>query len=274
MSAMTDFNRIFSSDNEKIKLYRRLSEDKKARRKENKFTIEGARLVSDAAAEAIELHSVFFTEAAKEKYGEALELLFNKYPPRIFNIISEELSRELSETKMPQGIFAICSMPDISKEEIYGRIGHGSRILILDNIQDPGNMGTMLRTADACGIDCVIVCSCCDIYNPKTVRSAMGSILRVAVISDDIGHAAEEMKLKGIPLFAAVISDEAVSLTECDFSRGGAVIIGNEGSGLSSEDASLADTQLTIKMHGTINSLNAAMAAGIIMWELSKRREV
>ncbi|MCI7767365.1 MAG: RNA methyltransferase [Oscillospiraceae bacterium] len=270
---MTDLNRIFSSDNEKIKLYRKLSEDKKARRKENKFTIEGARLVSDAAAEAIELHSVFFTEAALEKYGEALELLFEKYPPKIFNIISEELSRELSETKMPQGIFAVCSMPDTSKNDIYRRLAPGSRVLILDNIQDPGNMGTMLRTADACGIDCVITCSCCDIYNPKTVRSAMGSVMRVPIISDDIIHAAEEIKLKGIPLFAAVISDNAFSLTECDFSGGGAVIIGNEGSGLSPEDAALADVLLTIKMHGTINSLNAAMAAGIIMWELSKRRE-
>lgn len=271
---MNGFNRILSSDNEKIKLFRRLSEDKKTRRRENKFTIEGARLVSDAAAEALELHSVFFTEAAKEKYGEALELLFERYPTKIFNIISEELSRELSETKMPQGIFAVCSMPDTSKDEIYNRLSAGSRVLILDNIQDPGNMGTMLRTADACGIDCVIICSCCDIFNPKVVRSAMGSIMRVPIVSDDIGNAAEEMKLRGIPLFAAVIADNAVSLTDCDFSGGGAVIIGNEGNGLSKEDASLADVLLTIKMHGTVNSLNAAMAAGIIMWELSKRREV
>ena len=80
---MTEYNRIFSADNEKIKLYRRLTEDKKSRRRENKFTIEGARLVSDAAAEAIELHSVFFTESAMEKYGEALELLIKKYPPKI-----------------------------------------------------------------------------------------------------------------------------------------------------------------------------------------------
>ena len=270
---MTEYNRIFSADNEKIKLYRKLSDDKKARRKENKFTIEGARLVSDAAAEAIELHSVFFTESAMEKYGEALELLIKKYPPKIFNIISEELSRELSETKMPQGIFAVCSMPAAQKSEIYGKINRGSRVLILDNIQDPGNMGTMLRTADACGIDCVILCSCCDIYNPKTVRSAMGSIMRVPVISDDIQNAVGKMKLRGIPVYAAVISDSAESLTDCDFSEGGAVMIGNEGNGLSHEDAALADVMLTIKMHGTINSLNAAMAAGIIMWELSKGKE-
>lgn len=270
---MTEYNRIFSADNEKIKLYRKLTDDKKARRKENKFTIEGARLVSDAAAEAIELHSVFFTESATEKYGEALELLFKTYPQKIFSIISEELAKELSETKMPQGIFAVCSMPNRDKAQTYSKIKKGSRVLILDNIQDPGNMGTMLRTADACGIDCVVLCSCCDIYNPKTVRSAMGSIMRVEAVTDDIENAVSGMKLRSLPVFAAVISDTARSLTDCDFSQGGAVMIGNEGNGLSDYDASLADIPLTIKMHGTINSLNAAMAAGIIMWELSKTSE-
>lgn len=270
---MTEYNRIFSADNEKIKLYRKLTDDKKARRKENKFTIEGARLVSDAAAEAIELHSVFFTESATEKYGEALELLFKTYPHKIFSIISEELAKELSDTKMPQGIFAVCSMPKHDKAQTYSKIKKGSRVLILDNIQDPGNMGTMLRTADACGIDCVVLCGCCDIYNPKTVRSAMGSIMRVEAVTDDIENAVSEMKLRSLPVFAAVISDTARSLTDCDFSQGGAVMIGNEGNGLSDYDASLADIPLTIKMHGTINSLNAAMAAGIIMWELSKTSE-
>jgi len=269
---MTVYNSITSPDNEKIRLYRRLSEDKKARKKEGKFIIEGARLVSDAAAEAIELHSVFFTASAQEKYGEALELLFKSYPAKIFSIISDELAKALSETKMPQGIFAICSMPAIDKSAVYDKIKNGSTVLALDNIQDPGNMGTMLRTADACGIDCVIACNCCDIYNPKTVRSAMGSLMRVPIVTDNIANAVNELKSRGIPVFAAVISDKARSLTECDFSQGGAVIIGNEGNGLSEEDAALADTLLTIKMHGTINSLNAAMAAGIIMWELSKNK--
>ena len=131
-------------------------------------------------------------------------------------------------------------------------------------------MGTMLRTADACGIDAIITCNCCDVYNPKTVRSAMGSLMRVNIIDDDIGNAVLNLKNAGIAVYAAVIDSSAVSLTECDFSKGGAVMIGNEGNGLPSEHSALADVPLTIKMHGTINSLNAAMAAGIIMWELSK----
>ena len=218
---MTDFTFISSADNEKIKLYKRLSADKKLRRKEQLFTVEGARLTADAAAEAIELHCV-------------------------------------------------CRMPKSDNAAQYAEMKSGGKYIILDNIQDPGNMGTMLRTADACGIDAIITCNCCDVYNPKTVRSAMGSLMRVNIIDDDIGNAVLNLKNAGIAVYAAVIDSSAVSLTECDFSKGGAVMIGNEGNGLPREHSALADVPLTIKMHGTINSLNAAMAAGIIMWELSK----
>jgi TrmH family RNA methyltransferase len=267
---MTDFTFISSADNEKIKLYKRLSSDKKLRRKEQLFTVEGARLTADAAAEAIELHCVFFTENALKKYSEALELLFSKYNKKTFSMISDELAASLSDTQMSQGIFAICRMPKSDNAAQYAEMKSGRKYIILDNIQDPGNMGTMLRTADACGIDAIITCNCCDVYNPKTVRSAMGSLMRVNIIDDDIGNAVLNLKNAGIAVYAAVIDSSAVSLTECDFSKGGAVMIGNEGNGLPREHSALADVPLTIKMHGTINSLNAAMAAGIIMWELSK----
>lgn len=268
---MTDFTYISSAENEKIKLYRRLSADKKLRRKEQLFVIEGARLISDAAAEAIELRCIFVTDAAASKYSEALELLTERYPKKIFYKISDDLAGVLSDTQMPQGLFAVCKIPSLDKSEAYDKIKQRGRYLILDNIQDPGNMGTMLRTADACGIDAVVTCNCCDIYNPKTVRSAMGSLMRVTVIDDNIENAVCAFKSADIPVFAAVIDSTAVSLTECSFAQGGAVIIGNEGSGIPKEHSALADVLLTIKMHGTINSLNAAMAAGIIMWELSKR---
>ena len=242
---MTDFTFISSADNEKIKLYKRLSADKKLRRKEQLFTVEGARLTADAAAEAIELHCVFFTENALKKYSEALELLFSKYNKKTFSMISDELAASLSDTQMSQGIFAICRMPKSDNAAQYAEMKSG-------------------------GIDAIITCNCCDVYNPKTVRSAMGSLMRVNIIDDDIGNAVLNLKNAGIAVYAAVIDSSAVSLTECDFSKGGAVMIGNEGNGLPSEHSALADVPLTIKMHGTINSLNAAMAAGIIMWELSK----
>ena len=132
-------------------------------------------------------------------------------------------------------------------------------------------MGTIIRTADAIGIDGIICTGCCDIYNPKTVRSTMGSLMRtnISVCSeDDAFTALHEAK---ILTCAAVVDSSAVSLTECDFSKGAAVFIGNEGNGLSPETADRCDIKMTIRMHGRANSLNAAMAAGIIMWEIGKR---
>lgn len=260
---------ISSTDNERIKLYRRLCTDRRARKKEGLFPIEGARLVCDAAAEAARLRCVFVTEDAEQKYSEAMELLTERYDSRIFYRISAELAAAISETGTPQGVFAVCEAPALDKSLVYGKIKKGSRLLILDNIQDPGNMGTMLRTADACGIEAVILCNCCDYRNPKVIRSAMGSLMRVPVVEDAFENAVKSVQTAGIPVFAAVIGG-GTSLTDCDFAGGGAVIIGNEGNGIPDDHADLADHRLTIKMHGTINSLNAAMAAGIIMWELSK----
>lgn len=268
---MERISSITSADNERIRLYRRLSDDRKTRKKEKMFVLEGARLVSDAAREKGDIRCVFFTREAAEKYPAAMELLFSAYNKRIFHIITRELADTLSDTEMPQGIFAVCAQLEKDKDISYKMIPERGTALILDGIQDPGNMGTLLRTADACGTDAVILCSCCDIYNPKTVRSAMGSIMRVNIITDTVQEAVKRMKERDISVYAAVTDGDALSLTECDFSGGGAVMIGNEGSGLSRESAALADKRLTIKMHGRVNSLNAAMAAGIIMWELSKR---
>ena len=267
---MEDFTLITSSDNDRIKLYKRLAADKKARKKEGLFTVEGARLVSDAASEAAQLCCVFFTKDAFEKYGDTMELLTNTFDRKIFFMITEELAKSLSQTQVSQGIFALCRMKALDKSEVYDKIKHGGRYLILDNIQDPGNLGTMLRTADACGIDAVVVCNCCDIYNPKTVRSAMGSIMRVSFVCDSFEEAVLRFKAAGITVYASVIDSDALSLSCADFSGGAAVIIGNEGSGIPPEHVLMADERLTIRMHGTINSLNAAMAAGIIMWELVK----
>lgn len=266
---MDRFVYISSADNEKVRLYRRLGSERKLRRKEKLFTAEGARLVSDAAAEGAGIRYILLTESAMERYNDTAEMLAAKYGEKKIYLISEDLAAALSDTQMPQGIFAVCENPALDKSEVYGKIKHGGRYLILDNIQDPGNMGTMLRTADACGIDAVITCGCCDIYNPKTVRSAMGSLMRVDIIDDSFENAVLSFKNADIPVFAAVINN-GTSLTECDFSGGAAVVIGNEGNGISEEHCSICSERLTIKMNGTINSLNAAMAAGIIMWELSK----
>ncbi len=270
---MVDFKEISSKDNANIKLCRKLSDSRKFRREQGLFLLEGARLVCDALKENAELHFVFFTrsamkkaEAGEGKYGEALNLPEGSADRVSRFIIPDELGDKISGTEGTQGVFAVCAMPKpVPAENV---IRSGGKYVVLHTLQDPGNMGTVIRTADALGVDGVIAVGCCDPFNPKTVRSAMGALLRVKVMEMSEDAAFDILRSKGIRTCAAVIDSDALSVKECDFSNGAAVIIGNEGSGLSAETAAKCDERITIKMHGTADSLNAAAAASILMWEL------
>ncbi|MCH5349754.1 MAG: RNA methyltransferase [Oscillospiraceae bacterium] len=253
---------ITSKDNPNIKLYRKLASGKKHRRETGLFVLEGIRLISDAVKENAKLHSVFITESCLEKMqGEALDFQ-NTY------IISEELAESMADTGSTQGVFAICEAH--CKVPASDTIKSGGKYILLHSVQDPGNLGTIIRTADAVGVDGVFLAECCDLYNPKVIRSTMGSIFRLNVSEVRFDEVFPLFKERGVRTYAAVIDSDAVSLTDCDFSEGGAVLIGNEGNGLPRKVSDSCDVRLTIKMQGNVNSLNAAMAAGIIMWELEK----
>ncbi len=255
---------ITSAENPKIKFYKKLSENKRCRRESGLFTLEGARLVSDAAAEGAPIQAVFATRTYFDKYGET-----SPFPADAeMYLIPDELGKKISSTDNAQGIFAVCRTLD--KLSVSDIIKNGGRYILLHNIQDPGNLGTMIRTADALGMDGVFLAECCELYNPKTVRSTMGSLFRVSISETAFGEVFPQFGQNGVPTFAAVVDGDAVSLTDCDLSGGGAVLIGNEGNGLPREISDMCDVKLTIKMSGNVNSLNAAMAAGIIMWELAK----
>ena len=256
---------ISSKDNPNIKFYQKLSRDKKYRNEYNMFVLEGMRLCFDAVKENAELHCIFITENAAEKYGEALNLLCENAKKTLY--ITNELGEKLSDTGSTQGIFAICNILD--KTELSSKIDNKGKYIILDSLQDPGNIGTIIRTADAVGISGVILCGCCDVYSPKVIRSTMGSIFRIPVFDgNEISSVLDIFEIKAMPAFAAVIDENAEDLISCDFSNGCAVVIGNEGKGLSPETIALCKNKLTIRMKGNVNSLNAAMAAGIIMWEM------
>lgn len=258
---------ITSKDNPNIRLYQKLLSGKKYRRENGMFTLEGVRLVSDAISENAELHSVFVTENCLERLSQHGEALNFQDRERVF-LISDELADKMSATENSQGIFAICRTLD--KPLFSDTIKNGGKYLLLHSLQDPGNLGTVIRTADAVGVDAVFLADCCDLYNPKVVRSTMGSLFRLNVSEVKFDEVFPLFEKRGVPTFAAVIDPDAVSLTECDFSKGGAVLIGNEGNGLPREVSSMCSERVTIKMQGNVNSLNAAMAAGIIMWELMK----
>ena len=157
-----------------------------------------------------------------------------------------------------------------AKTELSDFVKCGGKYIVLNSLQDPLNIGTVIRTADALGINGVVLCKCCDLYNPKVVRGTMGSVFRIKTIETDFEDIISEFEEKGITSFAAVVDKSSQSLVDCDFSNGCAVVIGNEGNGLSKEDIELCDEKFTIKMHGSIESFNASTAATIILWEMSR----
>ena len=251
-------DRISSTKNEVIKKYRKLCESKRERTKSGLFVLEGARLVSDCIENGIIPQNIFIEEGCEEKYSE--ELCSEKSC-----IISKEVSKSISQTVTPQGIYAICELPPKKPIEQFD----GDKLIILDDLQDPGNLGTIIRTADAFGLP-LALCGCCDEFSPKTVRSAMGSVFRTVMYSDTFENTVSHLHSRGIKVYPSVVDSSARSVLDADMTSC-AVVIGNEGSGISHEHIAMCDEGFNIKMKGTINSLNAAMAAGIIIWELSRR---
>lgn len=261
-------NEISSRENPLIKEYIKLRDSKKHRLQEDMFILEGARIIDDALKEGIGLAYAFFTDEAEERYTAVVSALKDVLGGRAYRI-PQSLAEKLSDTKGSQGIFAAAKALD--KILTADKIKDGGKYLILDNLQDPGNVGTIIRAADAVGISGVFLCGCCDIYNPKVVRSTMGSLFRVPVCSTlEYQSVVLAMNDCGMVTYASVIDGDAESLADISFEENCAVVIGNEGSGLSKGDAGLCKRRLTIRMKGNINSLNAASAAGIILWELMK----
>ncbi len=257
---------ITSKDNPNVKFYRKLSENKKFRRENGMFVLEGLRIIDDAVKENAEICKIFAAESCAESFYSNTDL-----PDAEKYIIPDELGNKLSDTGNTQGVFAVCRIPNaVPPSEI---IKSGGKYVLLHQVRDPGNLGTIIRTADAVGADGLFLSDCCDLYNPKVVRSTMGSIFRVNVSEIPFDEIFPVFGKNNIATFAAVIDSGAVSLTDIDFSEGAAVLIGNEGNGLPKEIADMCDVKMTIKMKGNINSLNAAMAAGIIMWEFTKKKD-
>lgn len=258
-------NIITSKDNPVIKLYQKLSSSKKERLQYGLFVLEGLRIVQDAVSEDSGLSHLIFTKQAYDKYADTL-FQADLRNTRVI-VISNELGKKIASTDSTQGIFAICRMMT-GKAPVFSENG---RYIVLHCLQDPGNLGMIIRTADALGIDGIFLCGCCDLYSPKVIRSTMGSVFRADIyIENDEEKLFALLEENGVSTSAAVIDSDALPLTECSFKGSHAVFIGNEGNGLPAEVSHRCGRRVTIPMNGNINSLNAAMAAGIIMWELKK----
>ena len=266
---------ITSRDNRFIRLARQLVNDAKMRRTEGLFLTEGARLCADAAVSGIKMRVALYTSGAAMTYGKHLEEI-RAVCPEVYQI-SESLSQTISDTTSPQGVFCICEMLDntaglVTMKRNLSLRSYATGWIALENLQDPANMGTIIRTAEAFGLDGLILSAdCCDIYNPKVLRGSMGGIFRLPIVTvGRMTDAVAEMQTAGMTCFACVPDDKTTPLTKTAFRPNSVCLIGNEGNGLRPETAAVCKQKITIPMAGQAESLNASMAAGIVMWEMAK----
>lgn len=253
---------ISSRKNQYARLLRELSGSAEKRRESGLFAVEGDHLCGEAAALGLESEVFLYTQKAAEKYPKTVETAL-KTAKKSF-VITEEISEYISDTKAPQGLFAavgkrVCAISENAR-----------KIVVLDGVQDPGNVGTVIRTAEALGFDGVVFTGkCADVFSPKTLRASMGSALRMPLGYADADNLRE--KFAGFTFCAAMLDESAKRLGETAFPEKTAVVIGSEGSGVSKEIAGCCDEKVYIPINGA-ESLNAAAAAAIILWEVSRKK--
>ena len=259
--------KITSKANDRIKFAVKIRESSSLRRQENLFFAEGARLCFDAASSGVKIAELYVTEKALSKYSDYVRLVEAK-AERCF-VVSEDVAEKLSDTRNSQGVFCLCKMLD--KNINIGKIKYNGKYIALEDVSNPANFGAVVRTAEAVGLDGVIVSGGCDIYNPKSQRAAMGSLFRLNVVEvENLPEALKTLSENGMAVLAGVPDSTAVKLTEVDMSGGVVAIIGNEGNGITEETRKVATKLVTIPMKGRAESLNAAAAASIIIWEMMR----
>ena len=242
---------ITSRKNSKIQHLKKLGASKAYRTECGEFLCDGAKLLEEAVSNGAEVISV--TYCGEKPVNIPLGAAVYEVPRDIIEYVSP--------MKTPQDVLFTCRIPERACE-----VPDSGRFVVIEGVQDPGNVGTIMRTARAMGYDSVILLNgCADLYSPKTVRSTMGAIFRQHAFEADIAYL-KEMKERGIVLMGAALCDDSVDIRDAEF-KNFAVCIGSEGRGLSAELLELCDKKIIIPMMQECESLNAAMAAGIIMWE-------
>ena len=257
---------ITSKDNPIVKQICKLNKSARYRKSTGSFIAEGLRLTRDAVISECGVNYFVFSESSVKKYGSFFKECKDKFE-KVY-IFSDGVFSRITETSTPQGVLACIKFLD--KNSLFDKIRFGGKYIALENLQDPGNMGTVFRTAEAMGIDGIVLAgNCCDVYSPKVVRSTMGAVFRLPFAL--IGSVKEFLtQFPQLCSYAAVVSGDALRAGSFSFDPNSVCVIGNEANGLSSEAISCCNSVVTIPMRGRAESLNAALAAGILIWEMMK----
>ncbi len=254
---------VESKDNPLIRHMSRLAGDKKYRRTQDEMVCEGEKLLREALQSGVPVREVVL--AREREFDESLLAQAQARGTRL-TLAPEKLLRGLSNVDSPQGLVFCCARPMSTLDALRG----ARRLVLLDGLQDPGNLGTIIRTADAFALDGIILCEgCVDPTSPKVVRATMGAVFRMPIAVSGLRQAADFVHGLGLPLYAAALEPDSVPVTGVQL-REAAVIIGNEGHGVTPEALSLCDRSIIIPMAGRAESLNASVAASILMYEMSR----
>lgn len=255
---------ITSTANQQMKNLTALMKKAKERKSRKAFVVEGTKMFAEAPKEWVINVYVAESFAASENHRKLLD----GYD---YELVADSVFRSISDTQTPQGILAVVRIPEYSLTQLMKE--ENTHLLILESIQDPGNLGTMMRTGEGAGISGIIMNrTTVDLFNPKTIRSTMGSIYRVPyLVTDDLEETLLQLKQKGVQLYAAHLQGRT-GYDEFDYTKSCGFLIGNEGNGLSERIAAHADSYIRIPMEGQVESLNAAISASLLMYECNRQR--
>lgn len=255
---------ITSTSNQQMKNITALLKKAKERRAQGLFVVEGKKMFSEVPPEW--LRAVYVSESLLAE-PEAGALLSGT----AYEVVSDAVFKSVSDTQTPQGILCLVQLPTYELSALLQ--GERTHLLVVESVQDPGNLGTMVRTGEGAGITGIILNkTAVDLFHPKTIRSTMGSIYRVPYyVADDLARTIQELKRQQIRVYAAHLRG-SMQYDEPSYVGGCAFLIGNEGNGLTDEIADLADACIRIPMEGKVESLNAAVSAGLLMYETNRQR--
>lgn len=258
---------ITSTSNAQIKEIMALLKKSKERKEKKAFVIEGRKMFEEICQDPSRVVKAYFSDSyVKEQYaGKAL-------PEIPCEIVADSVFDSMAETVTPQGVLAIVKMPEYSLEDMISEAG---TLILLENLRDPGNLGTIIRTAEAAGVAGVILSKeSVDIYNPKVIRSTMGAVYRVPFLYvEDFMALLQMLREQDVRLLAAHLKGQK-TFDKADYSGKVGILIGNEANGLSEEASELANEKVLIPMAGSVESLNAAVAAALLMYEAFRKQKL
>lgn len=263
---------ISSSSNQQIKNLIQLQTKSKVRNKEKQYIIEGIKMFEEVlSCKDAHLIKAFVSETYYNHLRSENSSMLMKLEEVEMEVVTDKVFKEISETMTPQGILAIVSQPQYQLEDMLGK--EEVNLIVLEDLRDPGNLGTIIRTAEGAGVTGIILSKASvDVFNPKVIRSTMGAIYRVPfVYVDSIADTICMLKERNITLYATHLHG-AVFYDDVEYGNRTAVMIGNEANGITEESAMAADTRIKIPMEGQVESLNAGVATAIMMYEIYRQK--